>query len=429
VAGCPILGSRSPGLYTRLLAASDVEGCYTRLAVDTAHQALGLGEALCLDGMNITAPLKAELPALLAGQSDAAMGAGAVNLVLRTDGGWWGDNTDIHGVRGALEVHGVLARGRSALVLGGGGAARAAGAALRRAGVHGLLVANRTRRRGELLAAALGASWVPLDQLEMALRQVDIVVSCVSTDSGLVRASWLRARQVVLDADYQAGSLERAAHRAGCRFIPGSDWLALQAAASFERFTDRAIGADQREHIRRLAAQAPRRQPRRVALAGFMGCGKSSLAPALARRLGWQAMDTDRMVEQQAGQGIPGIFSREGEAGFRARESRALCGALALDRCVIALGGGALEEPANRRLLSESALVVLLWGSLQRLQDRATSIGRPLLRAGAEPAALLQRRLPRYLAAADLVMPIQDSSPEQLAARLEMELSRAGLGA
>ena len=128
---------------------------------------------------------------------------------------------------------------------------------------------------------------------------------------------------------------------------------------------------------------------------------------------------------------IPSLqeMSREGEAGFRARESRALCGALALDRCVIALGGGALEEPANRRLLSESALVVLLWGSLQRLQDRATSIGRPLLRAGAEPAALLQRRLPRYLAAADLVMPIQDSSPEQLAARLEMELSRAGLGA
>ena len=98
----------------------------------------------------------------------------------------------------------------------------------------------------------------------------------------------------------------------------------------------------------------------RVVLIGFSATGKSILAPFIAHRLGWQAVDLDVEIERTAGQSIPRIFESEGENGFRAREHRAVRDAASLEGVVIATGGGVWLNADNRSVLADGGYVVTL---------------------------------------------------------------------
>ena len=77
--------------------------------------------------------------------------------------------------------------------------------------------------------------------------------------------------------------------------------------------------------------------------------GKTEVGRRLARALGWPFVDTDALVEEAAGRSVAAIFAEEGEAAFRARERTAVAEACASPAAVIAVGGGALLDPDNRR--------------------------------------------------------------------------------
>ncbi|MBV9524395.1 MAG: shikimate kinase, partial [Candidatus Dormibacteraeota bacterium] len=131
--------------------------------------------------------------------------------------------------------------------------------------------------------------------------------------------------------------------------------------------------------------------PERIALVGLPGSGKSSVATELARRLGWNCVDTDEQVAQRAGRSVAEIFVAEGEPAFRRYERRALLHALAQAQpTIIACGGGLIADEANRRALLEDARVVLLDAPddvlLGRLRNGSV---RPLL--GDDPATALAR--------------------------------------
>ncbi len=92
--------------------------------------------------------------------------------------------------------------------------------------------------------------------------------------------------------------------------------------------------------------------PRRIVLTGFMGSGKSTVGPMLARRLGWSFIDVDEVIEADARVPIAELFARHGEAAFRDREQATIARLHAEgDGRVLALGGGAIERPATRELL------------------------------------------------------------------------------
>ncbi len=86
-----------------------------------------------------------------------------------------------------------------------------------------------------------------------------------------------------------------------------------------------------------------------VVLIGFSGTGKSSVGRALAKRIGWEFVDTDAEVERAAGKRIHQIFVEEGEEAFRRLEREALRDALSCAQRVVAVGGGAVVDPANER--------------------------------------------------------------------------------
>jgi len=154
-----------------------------------------------------------------------------------------------------------------------------------------------------------------------------------------------------------------------------------------------------------------------IFLCGLSGSGKSTLAPLVARILGCKALDTDAMIVAEAGMTIAEIFAREGEAGFREREARAVKQACAYPRAVVALGGGALERDDSFEAVSAAGTLVFLDapdGVLASRLERGNGAIRPML---AQPGALESMRERRMARFARAVLRIDTSTltPEEIA--------------
>jgi shikimate kinase len=161
-------------------------------------------------------------------------------------------------------------------------------------------------------------------------------------------------------------------------------------------------------------------------LIGYRGCGKSSVGAIVAARLGLPFHDADVVLEADAGMCIRDIFSREGEGGFRDRETATLRKLAAGPPAVIATGGGVVLRPENRELLRASGFVVWLAAPAELLWDRisidpTTAARRPNLAGGGpdEVRALLAVREPLYAATAHAVVDAS-RSPEEVAERIVM---------
>ena len=142
---------------------------------------------------------------------------------------------------------------------------------------------------------------------------------------------------------------------------------------------------------------------RHIALAGFMGAGKTTLGSDLALALGRSFVDVDAEVEREVGTPIAEIFAARGESEFRLLEERRIREALAAcEPAVIALGGGALGAAATRKTLGERAFTILVEVDVDKAWHRVGSIGsRPLAGDEASFRKLYAERLPVYRDCAD----------------------------
>ena len=166
-----------------------------------------------------------------------------------------------------------------------------------------------------------------------------------------------------------------------------------------------------------------------VVLVGFMGSGKSTVGPHLAQRLERPFVDLDDVIEADAGRSVAEIFSIEGEAGFRERESRCLQRALERNGSVVAVGGGAPMREDNWVRIRSGNTVVALIAEPDELARRLNgSSDRPLLQSGAPSviASLLPARLSRYLEA-DVVVKTDGIDPVEVAEQVHGRLSGGGL--
>jgi shikimate kinase len=121
-----------------------------------------------------------------------------------------------------------------------------------------------------------------------------------------------------------------------------------------------------------------------VVLVGLSGSGKTTVARLLARRLGWRFVDTDQVIQHQAGMTVQEIFRSQGEPVFRSLEMEAIFDVCRRSRQVIATGGGAVVNEVNRAHLLGGNLVVYLESSPETLAGR---LSRNL---GREPRPLLE---------------------------------------
>jgi len=143
---------------------------------------------------------------------------------------------------------------------------------------------------------------------------------------------------------------------------------------------------------------------RQLALVGFMGAGKTTLAPLVAERLGRRSVDCDRLLEGRVQLKLGELFAKAGEVEFRVAEAGIVVGALeSSPDAVIALGGGALKSPTVRAALRDNALTVLVEVDLDTAWERVEGSDRPLAKDRAQFRALYEERLPLYRETADVV--------------------------
>ncbi len=150
------------------------------------------------------------------------------------------------------------------------------------------------------------------------------------------------------------------------------------------------------------------KKPGNIFLIGPMGVGKSTIGRQLARRLELEFHDSDQTIEARTGVDIPLIFDIEGEDGFRRREQQVIDELTAMPGIVLATGGGAILNAANRHCLKERGYVVYLRADAEQLlarTDRDTQ--RPLLEADDRLSRIKQilgQREPLYQDLADLII-------------------------
>ncbi|WP_442938453.1 shikimate kinase [Nocardioides sp. Soil805] len=163
----------------------------------------------------------------------------------------------------------------------------------------------------------------------------------------------------------------------------------------------------------------------RVVLVGPMGAGKSTVAALLGEAWGLEVRDTDTDIEAISGRTIADIFVESGEKHFRALEAIAVADALATHDGVLALGGGAVLDPATRSMLTGHRVVFLRVGLSEAVKRVGLGVGRPLLLGNVRSRikTLLDERTPVYESVATLVVDTDDRTPDEVAARITEALS------
>jgi shikimate kinase len=161
----------------------------------------------------------------------------------------------------------------------------------------------------------------------------------------------------------------------------------------------------------------------KIYLIGFMAAGKTTLAQALARRLGWRAEDVDLLIEARERRTVADIFAREGEPYFRSLERQVIYSLLPHRHLVIATGGGTFIDPENRAAINADGVSVWIDVPFEVLLDRIPADGRrPLANDRIQMAMLYENRRLVYQQAhirLDAARARSEELVEQLIERLE----------
>ena len=138
-------------------------------------------------------------------------------------------------------------------------------------------------------------------------------------------------------------------------------------------------------------------EPDKIYLVGFMGAGKSTLARALAARLGWHVEDVDDRIEGREGRTVADIFRQDGEAYFRSVERSVLMALIPVRHAVVAAGGGTFVDPESRAAMLADGTVIWVDAPLDVLVARIPTDGRrPLAASRADLERLYLAREAAY---------------------------------
>ena len=402
---CGLIGEKLGHSHSKTLHGllADYRYDLIELAPEELGPFLKKGE---FDGLNVTIPYKQAVIPYLRELSPTAQAIGSVNtIVRRPDGTLFGDNTDAYGLGVITGRAGMAFAGTKTLILGSGGTSRTARHVVEAAGGEAVTVSRTGETNYENLERHADAAWL------INATPVGMYPRAQAAPVDLARLTNLRGVADVIYNPLRTRLLQQA-QDLGIPCANGLRMLVAQAKAAAEHFlgaplpdagTDRVYGE--------LA-----REMRSLALIGMPSCGKTTLGRLLAAHMGRELVDLDEKIARDAGLSIPEIFAREGETGFRARETAALREVAGRQGLVVATGGGIVKNPENVRLLRANAAVCFVQRGLARLSSADPS--RPLSTSAEALARMYAERLPLYTAAADFSVS-NDGAAEETARAIE----------
>lgn len=372
-------------------------------------------------GLNVTIPYKKDVIPLCDEVTDLARGIGAVNTLFwknasgtgssesisQEDKILVGHNTDYEGFLYAASRAGIDFEGKGVLILGTGGTSLMARRAAADQNAAKIYIASRHPETdppsGSEIQDAGILSTISYDQLPEIADSIDVIVNTTPVGTfpnnmqQVIRLKDFPGCQAVIDVIYNPfkTALLLEAEKLGLKYTNGLPMLVAQATAAAGYFLG-TPGAFQKENQRIIKSM--KQQMGNIVLIGMPGTGKSLIGKLLAELTGKTLQDTDAKIKEEAKMTIPEIFEKEGEAGFRDRES-AICKKLGKERnLIIATGGGAILRPENVDALRQNGTLVHITRSIDKLPTR----GRPLSKNIETLKKMEAQRMPLYKAAADI---------------------------
>lgn len=372
-------------------------------------------------GLNVTIPYKKDVIPLCDEVTDLARGIGAVNTLFwknasgtgssesisQEDKILVGHNTDYEGFLYAASRAGIDFEGKGVLILGTGGTSLMARRAAADQNAAKIYIASRHPETdppsGSEIQDAGILSTVSYDQLPEIADSIDVIVNTTPVGTfpnnmqQVIRLKDFPGCQAVIDVIYNPfkTALLLEAEKLGLKYTNGLPMLVAQATAAAGYFLG-TPGAFQKENQRIIKSM--KQQMGNIVLIGMPGTGKSLIGKFLAELTGKTLQDTDAKIEEEAKMTIPEIFEKEGETGFRDRES-AICKKLGKERnLIIATGGGAILRPENVDALRQNGTLVHITRSIDKLPTR----GRPLSKNIETLKKMEAQRMPLYKSAADI---------------------------
>ncbi len=337
-------------------------------------------------GINVTIPYKKDVIPFLDELSPAAVKMNSVNTVVRrNNGSLYGHNTDYFGFTSMVHRSGITLSGKKVLVLGSGGTSNTAVKALQDLGAQVIIISRSGENNYSNLNLHRDASVIvnttPVGMYpRTGISPIDLKL--FSNLEGVLDVIYNPARtQLLMDAEAM-----------GLPHENGLWMLVAQAKEAAEYFGGSPLPDKLIETVyRKMSAKM-----QNIVLIGMPGCGKSTIAFLLAKRLNRRMVDADTEISRRAGKSIPEIFSADGEDAFRKLESDVLADLGKESQLIIATGGGCVTRQSNYALLHQNGII--FW--LERDLTRLPTDGRPLSQAN-KLTDLYTARKPLYEAFAD----------------------------
>lgn len=430
VAGNPVLHSKSPELFNSIFESRNIDAIYTRLAASNAEEIAKTIKEIGIDGLNITSPFKEEIIPFLDEVKEDAMKINAVNTIVNKEGKLIGYNSDFIGVGEALKNNRVEVQGKKVIILGAGGAARAAVYAVKEGGAKEVVIVNRSLDKAEEASKLLNCGASPIEELENELKDADILISCLLKGVNLLENIELNKELLVFDANYGHSPLIEQAKKSGCKTIDGINWLLYQAVPVVELFTGERVDDNS---INEKILEEKRVKKPNIALIGFMGSGKTTIAQELAKQSNREIIEIDEEIEKSSGMSIKEIFEQKGEEEFRKIEKSKIKQACEEENKIISPGGGAILEKENREIISKNCMVVWLHAPIKSCLERLEKIGGlrpPVDPNNPEQSAneLFEKRKFLYSQLSDVIILTENTSKEEITKRINHEINKTFSG-
>lgn len=345
-------------------------------------------------GINVTIPYKKDVLPYLSGISDNAKRIGAVNtIIVKEDGGLYGDNTDYDGFLRLVQKSGFQVKGKKALVLGTGGASLPISAVLSDLGAREIVFISRSgennyQNLSRHADADLIVNTTPVGMYPNNL-QAPLSLSEFPKLSGVLDIVYNPQKtKLILDAE-----------RLGIPAYSGLLMLVAQGKRAAELFLGHDIPDSETDRIfKKLSTEM-----QNIVLVGMPGCGKTTVGKALAEQLNRLFFDADEEILKRTGKSAEAWIEACGEAVFRQKETEVLESLCKQSGTVIATGGGAVTVPENADILRQNSIVFFINRDVSALPVE----GRPLSKATAL-SEMYEVRLPLYRGVCDYEIAADD---------------------
>ncbi len=359
-------------------------------------------------GLNVTIPYKKTVIPFLDEIDEKTREIGSINTIINRSGKLIGYNTDIFGMKSAMDSAGIVLKDKKVLILGSGGTSNTAKRLAKDEQASEIVIVSRNGK-------------VNYDNI---YEQKDAEVLINTTPVGmypnngnsLIDINRLKKLCGVFDAVYNPvnSKLILDAKMNNIKACGGLKMLIEQARKTEELFFDKTIIDEASEAV----FYKLKYDSENIVLIGMPGCGKTLIGKLLSEKLNRDFIDIDAEIEKNAGMSIPLIFSKYGEEYFRKLESEAVYNVGKLKGKVISTGGGIVKTEANYYSIKQNSFVIRINRDLEKLEskDRPVSLSTNIYK-------LAEEREELYKKFADVEIN-NDKTPETTVSNLIKEIKR-----